>query len=527
MDDSSEEANQFEPPPAIRKSTRAVNNLSPHQKEVRCQCGTNNTDNRLIKCVECEKWQHAICMSVMPLDIIMTYKCEMCEPRLLMVSRSQARAYQGVEPEPREVRKKGRNQSVNLEEFLEFLSEASENISRPLALTTLFEDYKEHINYPQSVRILRKQLESNLLETISMSPNYYADRKAQMLFAMGLRVKGEFLERLERNAVVEVDGYHRITFYKSKNLEFRGKHRVGRFPLVNRRKSAESTSQQHGNSGEEDDDDIFIDLVVPVTGNSRWNQFPVKQEIPDEQSFGSASTLPNAEIEPNLQYSLSDTMTTGSASTWNMAATPPSEMRGIMMESMNGLHALQSASYPPYQEMQEMLCVQHTMMKSMHEIIKTQSDFYREMFKTRAIAGAPPAPATTSLRTFLHFLKGYVDYLESEQLVDCSRLTQQHLETCRAADKLISMEKLLTGLAVATTIAEAHLSDVSAIINGASAMEFYKFIEIYASNQSNSAFSGLCTDLKQKIQALVNMDKKIPFKELSRAFRTAISLVSQ
>lgn len=195
MDDSSEEANQFEPPPAIRKSTRAVNNLSPHQKEVRCQCGTNNTDNRLIKCVECEKWQHAICMSVMPLDIIMTYKCEMCEPRLLMVSRSQARAYQGVEPEPREVRKKGRNQSVNLEEFLEFLSEASENISRPLALTTLFEDYKEHINYPQSVRILRKQLESNLLETISMSPNYYADRKAQMLFAMGLRVKGEFLER--------------------------------------------------------------------------------------------------------------------------------------------------------------------------------------------------------------------------------------------------------------------------------------------------------------------------------------------
>lgn len=466
-------------------------------------------------------------MSVMPLDIIMTYKCEMCEPRLLMVSRSQARAYQGVEPEPREVRKKGRNQSVNLEEFLEFLSEASENISRPLALTTLFEDYKEHINYPQSVRILRKQLESNLLETISMSPNYYADRKAQMLFAMGLRVKGEFLERLERNAVVEVDGYHRITFYKSKNLEFRGKHRVGRFPLVNRRKSAESTSQQHGNSGEEDDDDIFIDLVVPVTGNSRWNQFPVKQEIPDEQSFGSASTLPNAEIEPNLQYSLSDTMTTGSASTWNMAATPPSEMRGIMMESMNGLHALQSASYPPYQEMQEMLCVQHTMMKSMHEIIKTQSDFYREMFKTRAIAGAPPAPATTSLRAFLHFLKGYVDYLESEQLVDCSRLTQQHLETCRAADKLISMEKLLTGLAVATTIAEAHLSDVSAIINGASAMEFYKFIEIYASNQSNSAFSGLCTDLKQKIQALVNMDKKIPFKELSRAFRTAISLVSQ
>lgn len=76
-------------------------------------------------------------------------------------------------------------------------------------------------------------------------------------------------------------------------------------------------------------------------------------------------------------------------------------------------------------------------------------------------------------------------------------------------------------LAATTAIAEAHLSDAS-VIDGISAIEFFKYIENYAKDK---ALLSLCDDLQQKIQGLEAMDKvnniqlKINPKNLNFFFR--------
>lgn len=185
--DSSEDSDQFEPPRAPVSSIK-----------IECQCGTNNTNNRLIKCVGCAQWQHAVCMGVRPTDCVTAYKCEDCEPRLLIVTIAEAEAFQGVKPpEPTPAPKIERKTTkvLYIQRFLDFLSDKSENIKSPLPLTKFFQDYKTKSNCSQSLATAKKKLLANLFEHIVMSAKYNDDRKAEMLFAIGLRVEDEFLER--------------------------------------------------------------------------------------------------------------------------------------------------------------------------------------------------------------------------------------------------------------------------------------------------------------------------------------------
>ncbi|EJD75104.1 hypothetical protein LOAG_17683 [Loa loa] len=60
----------------------------------RCYCGLNHNDEFMIQCDVCNVWQHGKCMDIDRRRVPDTYQCEECNPRLLKLSKTQARAMQ-------------------------------------------------------------------------------------------------------------------------------------------------------------------------------------------------------------------------------------------------------------------------------------------------------------------------------------------------------------------------------------------------------------------------------------------------
>uniref|UniRef100_A0A915Q0G0 SET domain-containing protein n=1 Tax=Setaria digitata TaxID=48799 RepID=A0A915Q0G0_9BILA len=60
----------------------------------RCYCGLNHNDDFMIQCDMCNVWQHGKCMDIDRRRVPDTYKCEECNPRLLKLSKTQAREMQ-------------------------------------------------------------------------------------------------------------------------------------------------------------------------------------------------------------------------------------------------------------------------------------------------------------------------------------------------------------------------------------------------------------------------------------------------
>ncbi|VDK61720.1 unnamed protein product [Onchocerca ochengi] len=60
----------------------------------RCYCGLNHNDEFMIQCDMCNVWQHGKCMDIDRRRVPDTYKCEECNPRLLKLSKTQARDMQ-------------------------------------------------------------------------------------------------------------------------------------------------------------------------------------------------------------------------------------------------------------------------------------------------------------------------------------------------------------------------------------------------------------------------------------------------
>ncbi|VDO09525.1 unnamed protein product [Brugia timori] len=60
----------------------------------RCYCGLNHNDEFMIQCDVCNVWQHGKCVGIDRRRVPDTYQCEECNPRLLKLSKTQAREMQ-------------------------------------------------------------------------------------------------------------------------------------------------------------------------------------------------------------------------------------------------------------------------------------------------------------------------------------------------------------------------------------------------------------------------------------------------
>uniref|UniRef100_A0A1I7ULV5 PHD-type domain-containing protein n=1 Tax=Caenorhabditis tropicalis TaxID=1561998 RepID=A0A1I7ULV5_9PELO len=57
---------------------------------MRCHCGMDHGDGDTIECESCKTWQHMACMGLSPKSDTSNYKCELCSPRKLSVTKAEA-----------------------------------------------------------------------------------------------------------------------------------------------------------------------------------------------------------------------------------------------------------------------------------------------------------------------------------------------------------------------------------------------------------------------------------------------------
>ncbi|CAL2034120.1 unnamed protein product, partial [Caenorhabditis brenneri] len=108
--------------------------------------------------------------------------------------------------------------------LIEFITEKCEYVDSPLSITRLAEDFVEKFrtSIPGAVisRIKGYGLEIQRMEFVGTRS------KVQQLFGLSATLESECLEKLRKNAQVEIDEKNRIVFYKANDgsLELRGEH---------------------------------------------------------------------------------------------------------------------------------------------------------------------------------------------------------------------------------------------------------------------------------------------------------------
>ncbi|CAI5446957.1 unnamed protein product [Caenorhabditis angaria] len=63
---------------------------------MRCHCEMSHGDGHCVECEKCGNWQHTLCMGLKPseADKMNNYQCEVCQPRILSVTKTEARKIQ-------------------------------------------------------------------------------------------------------------------------------------------------------------------------------------------------------------------------------------------------------------------------------------------------------------------------------------------------------------------------------------------------------------------------------------------------
>ncbi|UMM26437.1 hypothetical protein L5515_010137 [Caenorhabditis briggsae] len=93
--------NQEAPPPPTGRNGGAQNSDSESDGvgdgeswTMRCHCGMDHGDGDTVECEGCKAWQHMACMGLTPKSNTEMYKCELCAPRKLPITRAEARKVQ-------------------------------------------------------------------------------------------------------------------------------------------------------------------------------------------------------------------------------------------------------------------------------------------------------------------------------------------------------------------------------------------------------------------------------------------------
>ncbi|VDM11806.1 unnamed protein product, partial [Wuchereria bancrofti] len=113
----------------------------------RCYCGLNHNDEFMIQCDVCNVWQHGKCVGIDRRRVPDTYQCEECNPRLLKLSKTQAREMQlKVLARYRKEKEKKRRQRAK-GRFKKRIQEKSEGTKKRQVKRNSLKDYIECFKY--------------------------------------------------------------------------------------------------------------------------------------------------------------------------------------------------------------------------------------------------------------------------------------------------------------------------------------------------------------------------------------------
>ncbi|CAL2034121.1 unnamed protein product, partial [Caenorhabditis brenneri] len=109
--------------------------------------------------------------------------------------------------------------------LIDFITEKCDNVESPLNITRLVEDFVEKFRSSIAAVTARSRIRKYGLE-IQKTEFVDTRSKVQQLFGLSATVNSDCLQKLQKNALIEVDEKNRIVFYKANNgsLELRGDH---------------------------------------------------------------------------------------------------------------------------------------------------------------------------------------------------------------------------------------------------------------------------------------------------------------
>ncbi|CAL2034112.1 unnamed protein product [Caenorhabditis brenneri] len=110
-------------------------------------------------------------------------------------------------------------------DLLNYIIERAENVESPVNIKPLVRDFKDRRGAPETKSCLKTRIE-RLRPIIHSFEHIDTRAKVKMLFALSASVDADFLKKLKKDGLVEVDEKQRIIHYKANDgsLELRGKH---------------------------------------------------------------------------------------------------------------------------------------------------------------------------------------------------------------------------------------------------------------------------------------------------------------
>ncbi|KAF1762511.1 hypothetical protein GCK72_010773 [Caenorhabditis remanei] len=516
-----EQSTNYEPPLAKRRGRPPLKQA----RNVRCQCERKEETQGMIECSECKDWQHRGCMGIGDIDYPASYKCELCDPRELPVSKEDAMNNE----RNAEAQSKSKPAAFDVKDFLKYLDNQSIGIQTPFVLTEFVLGYITSRGMQTKLHTLIARFRSTICKTIPDSPLFDGEAKARMLFATSTSISQNFLNKLRENAVVEVDQINRITKYESLHggLKLCGKHKFHGFPSKSgskrksprgrRPKRISGYSYLTDDSMEIPEEEAEAELTMEVGDEITEVGFVPSGNGQMSRSFNQQ----RVKEEPNTiacYHQQIQTPTTPSLPTGDPNPYPANQMPAYYYPSMYP----QYPQYPHYPASSIGLNGLTNFMASMTGLMMAQTNMLRDMHLVSSAHKTGGPDQVTSLKDLLKYLQAYLVHIGSLKLSTITHQIVIAIHGLGMGDREIPLDKLRTALDYA--FAHIYASDATPPLDSISASHFLSKLHTYASNQKTGNFQSIRDLISQKMLSL-DKEQMVPLENIGRAIETLIKYV--
>ncbi|CAL2032032.1 unnamed protein product [Caenorhabditis brenneri] len=519
------------------RTHRSQKILNAHQRpsdfQVRCQCDTVNEKGEMIECEECKQWQHTYCMGIVNIQNTNGYRCEVCAPRLLLVTKSDAKRYQEEQEADRQnpvapeiTRRRSRSSPLDPEHALSYIAEKCQLIDRPDNITQFFTSYKKSSGFEGHAQSLKSRCRTLMLKRNDIMSKFRMDIRAKMFFITATPVDTELLKELRKTAEVNVDLANRITSYKSSSANFSGK-------FSNRGCHAKRRGRARRSQDSNDEEEEEVEEENPMGGNA--NNYLEEDDL--EILFDNhVAPVVNPVVKAEPAYSVADSYGNSTEliqnNTFPNYAPPPPHPNVNFQIPATPRYVAPYPNYMPHYHHHQMRMIENhalngmnNLMQSVTGLFESQAQLMRELVNQRV--QAPPTPPVSpqeehaSLRHFLDYFRMYIHQVNSPQLTSLNQEIVEKSRELGMQDKQIPLSRLLLALESAVALADSFTESFTFELTDA--VEFFRIIRIYAAGQRGTQLHEFCEMLKTKMDGM-DVRQKIHVEKIKVALEAAVCI---
>ncbi|CAL2034134.1 unnamed protein product [Caenorhabditis brenneri] len=463
--------------------------------------------------------------------------------------------------------------------LIEFISEKCENVSYPLNITRLAKDFNNHFGIARSLGCIENRIKSYCRE-IQRTELFDTQSKIKQLFGLSATLDLNYLEKLRKDAVVEVDDINRIKKYTSNNgsLTLLGNRsssatksnqiekRKSKTVVKKRRNSGddededsekedgysedegdEYSSEEDGSEFDSDDENDSLDETTdPMEPSSKADEFdnetPVRNRSPTQISIDDnfdfdpspekeddtgmksfSETLPNSQISSSTSHTPKTPKRKADAS---VGSSTLKRTKPLPEESMNPRNSNDNISHDDpsrvkVEPFRGLLRPPNGIEEDpdIHQIRKPSPQVMEAPIKKECAE-----EAQTSLKTVFTSFKSLILSLDTPGLMQLQVELDTKIEKTGRGIEVSNKEMIM-----AIELLVVKLSKHGALKSSEDSISLRDFLLMLRMILLNPSFNGLediLKMLKENIDQLKDLDKKVPVSKVDSVLRATIDSIS-